>query len=169
MKQDNPVIPLASTYQTKVHPDWVDYNDHMRDSFYSLTFSLAVDRFQEETGLGDEYRKRERNTVYALEFHNYFLLEVKMFAELDIQTFVLNSDAKRIHLYQKMQSAGALVAICESMQLHVSQRGTPKAVPFPDTIYRELQSRIVPAEYLAGLMHRSRKLDINNKKREQST
>ena len=167
MKQDDPVIPLASTYQTKVHPHWVDYNDHMRDSFYSLAFSLAVDKFQEETGLGAEYRKRERNTVYALEFHNYFLLEVKMFAELDIQTFVLNSDSKRIHLYQKMHSGGELVAICESMQLHVSQRGVPKAEPFPDTIYRELQSRIVPAEYLAGLMHRSRKLDINNKKREQ--
>ena len=166
MKQIKPIQPKVSTYQTKVHPHWVDYNDHMRDSFYSLAFSLAVDKFQEETGLGASYRKSERNTVYALEFHNYFLLEVKMFAKLDIHTFVLDSDSKRIHLYQKMYSTQALVAICESMQLHVSQKGVPKAEPFPDSIYRELQSRIVSEEFLEDLMHRSRKLNINNKSRK---
>lgn len=166
MKQNKPALPKVSTYLTKVHPHWVDYNDHMRDSFYSLAFSLAVDKFQEETGLGAAYRKNERNTVYALEFHNYFLLEVKMFAELDIRTYVLDSDTKRIHLYQKMYSDQKLVAICESMQLHVSQKGVPKAEPFPNPIYLELQSRIVAMEFLDGLIHRSRKLNIKNKRQK---
>ena len=166
MKNSKPVQPKVSTYQTKVHPHWVDYNDHMRDSFYSLAFSLAVDKFQEETGLGAAYRKSERNTVYALEFHNYFLLEVKMLAKLDIHTYVLASDTKRIHLYQKMYSSQELVAICESIQLHVSQRGIPKAEPLPTEIYQELQARIVPEEFIAGLLHRSRTLNINNKRRK---
>ncbi len=163
MKRTESAKPIASTYWTKVHPDWVDYNDHMRDSFYSLAFSLAVDKFQEETGLGAAYRESSRNTVYALEFHNYFLIEVKMDAKLKIQTFVLDSDTKRIHLYQKMYSADVLVATCESMQLHVSQKGKPKAEQFPDSIYQELQSRIVSEKFLDGLLYRSRKLNVNNK------
>ena len=163
MTQMSPTNPQVSTYQAKVHPHWVDYNDHMRDSFYSLAFSLAVDKFQEETGLGADYRETERNTVYALEYHNYFLLEVKMFAELEIHTYVLDSDTKRIHIYQKMYSENELVATCESMLLNVSQNGAPKAEPFPNSIYSELQSRIVSEEFRERLMYRSRKLNINNK------
>ncbi|QFS81211.1 hypothetical protein FIV09_00040 [Roseivivax sp. THAF197b] len=33
-------------FKSTVVPDWIDYNGHMRDSSYSLAFSLAVDAFE---------------------------------------------------------------------------------------------------------------------------
>ena len=27
-------MPTLTTYQTKIIPDWVDYNGHLRDAFY---------------------------------------------------------------------------------------------------------------------------------------
>ena len=33
-------MPALTTYTTAIHPDWVDYNGHLRDAFYLLIFSL---------------------------------------------------------------------------------------------------------------------------------
>jgi len=35
-------MPALTTYTTKILPDWVDYNGHLRDAFYLLIFSYAT-------------------------------------------------------------------------------------------------------------------------------
>lgn len=34
---------MTFKFETTILPEWIDYNGHMRDSYYGLVFSLAVD------------------------------------------------------------------------------------------------------------------------------
>lgn len=126
-------------YETKVHADWIDYNGHMRDAFYGLVFSYAVDALQDEIGFDKAYRERTGCTIYLLEDHKYYLKEVKLEAQLRVETVVLVSDAKRFHLHLRMIHDGADVAICEFMELHVQKHPTPHASPMPESIARRLE------------------------------
>ncbi len=164
MNSDILAHPKAFWYKITVHPQWVDYNKHMRDAYYSLVFSLAVDKFQEEIGLGRKYREETSNTVYALEFHNFFVREVKKFDPLDVATLILTSDYKRIHLYQMMYCKDQMVAACESMQLHVTQTGTPAAAELSEELHQALKTRHIDPEIRDGLKYRSRSMGITNKR-----
>ncbi|GGE44178.1 thioesterase family protein [Actibacterium pelagium] len=121
-------------YETEIHPDWIDYNGHMRDAFYGLVFSFAVDSFQDEVGFDEAYRKQTGCTIYLLEEHKYYLKEVKVGDRVRVETVVLGSDQKRFHLYLQMIHNGEPVAICEFMLLHVNQHPTPHAEAMPSEI-----------------------------------
>lgn len=121
-------------YETTVHADWIDYNGHMRDAYYGLIFSFAVDAMQDEIGFDAAYRARTGCTIYLLEEHKFFLKEVKVGAQLRIETTVLGSDDKRFHLYMRMIHDGLDVAIGEVMELHVNQHPTPHATTMPAEI-----------------------------------
>jgi acyl-CoA thioester hydrolase len=66
---------MSSTpvYRTAVMPEWIDYNGHLRDAYYSLIVSLACDAFMDRIGLDEAYRARTRCTLYTLEMHMHFL------------------------------------------------------------------------------------------------
>ena len=36
--KDDLTKPLA-IYESEVHPDWIDYNDHMSESFYPVSYT----------------------------------------------------------------------------------------------------------------------------------
>lgn len=125
-------------YETTVISDWIDYNGHMQDAYYGLIFSFAVDAVQDAIGFDAAYRKRTGCTIYLLEDHKFFLKEVKIGAELRIETVVLDSDDKRFHLHLTMLHDGTPVAISETMELHVNQHPTPHAEAMPTEIAERL-------------------------------
>jgi acyl-CoA thioester hydrolase len=67
---------MSFVFETRVLMEWIDYNGHMRDSYYGLVFSLAVDALQDEVGLDAEYRERTGCTIYLIEDHKVYLKEV---------------------------------------------------------------------------------------------
>ncbi|WP_432448431.1 thioesterase family protein [Aliiroseovarius marinus] len=131
-------------YETTVISDWIDYNGHMQDAYYGLIFSYAVDAVQDAIGFDAAYRQRTGCTIYLLEDHKYFLKEVKLGAELRVETVVLDSDEKRFHLHLTMQHDGTPVAISETMELHVNQNPEPRAAAMPPEIAERLASARVP-------------------------
>src|SRR5208283_418129 len=56
-----------SAYRAEILPEWIDYNGHLRDAYYVLILSYAVDEVMEGLGLGAAYRERTRCTLYTLE------------------------------------------------------------------------------------------------------
>lgn len=151
---------MIFTYDTTVHPDWIDYNGHMRDAYYGLVFSHAGVSLQEQIGIDDAYRARHKCTVYLLEDHKFFLREVHESAALHIEMRVLDVDAKRYHLHLQMISDAQVVAVCEFMELHVAQTPKPHGAPMPDHILKQLQAaKICEAERMA-LAQRSRALSL---------
>lgn len=148
----------AFTYETAVHPDWIDYNGHMRDAYYGLVFSLASDAFLASVGISNSYRDTTGATVYLLECHTFYLAEVKVAAPLMVEARVLDVDAKRFLVHMTMLSEGRVRAVNERMELHVNQRPDPHAAALPDNIRANLEALKLDANDIAALPQRARKM-----------
>lgn len=151
---------MPHLFETTVQPDWIDYNGHMRDAYYGLVFSLAVDSFQDEIGFDAAYRTRTGCTIYLAEDHKFFLSEVKQGARLRIETRVLDCDAKRFHLHMQMYKGATLACVGEFMELHVNQHPKPHTAPMPDAILTQLQQRALSPEEATALPNRARALGL---------
>jgi acyl-CoA thioester hydrolase len=127
-------VPL-STYRDTVRAEWVDYNGHLRDAFYTLIFSFATDALIDQIGLPDAVRRARGRSIYTLEAHINYLHEIKEGAQVRVEIRLLAHDAKRLHLYLEMFADGGAepVAASEQMLLHVDTSG-PRSVTFDDDV-----------------------------------
>jgi acyl-CoA thioester hydrolase len=123
-------MSLLATGGRVVPPEWIDYNGHMMDAYYFLAFTEATEAFLDHVGLGAAYRARAGSGMYTAEGHLCFLSGVAGGTALCYQTQLLGHDAKRLHVFHLMTSAGRLAATCELMFLHVTD-GRVTAMP-PD-------------------------------------
>jgi acyl-CoA thioester hydrolase len=130
----------VNIYRTEVAPEWIDYNGHLRDAYYSLIVSLATDALMDRVGLDEAYRARTRCTLYTLEMHMHFLHEVKKTDVVDVSVRILGTDHKRIHAALDMRCGRYPdpVATAEIMLLHVHQGDEPKAQAFPPEVIEAL-------------------------------
>jgi acyl-CoA thioester hydrolase len=130
----------ADVFRTSIAPEWIDYNGHLRDAYYSLIFSLATDALMDRVGLDDAYRTRTRCTLYTLEMHIHFLHEVMKTDVVDVSVRILGTDRKRIHaaLDMRCDRYPDPVATAELMLLHVRQGDEPKAEAFPPEVVEAL-------------------------------
>lgn len=146
------------TFGTTILPDWIDYNGHMRDSYFGLVFSLAVDALQDKVGFDKAYRQFTGCTIYLLEDHKTFLKEVKAGALVRVESHVLACDRKRFHLYMQMFDGEVPAAVGEFMELHVAQRPEPRAAAMPEDILATLEAACLSPVQARNLKHRSRRI-----------
>lgn len=120
-------------FHVSVQPDWVDYNGHMNDAAYAKVFSLAADEFIETIGLNAEARTQFSYTMFTLETHLCYLKEAHEGEELNVYPQLLDSDAKRLHIFFKMENAtGDIVATSEQMLMGMdAEQGRPAPFPLP--------------------------------------
>jgi acyl-CoA thioester hydrolase len=132
-------LPL---YRTRVDPAWIDYNGHLRDAYYGLIVSYAVDEVMDHLGLDAEYRQRTHCTLYTLEQHIHFLHEVKASDEIAVATTILDFDRKRIHAGCRFTCARLAepAATVDMMLLHVRQGAAPASAPFPADVAQRLET-----------------------------
>lgn len=133
----------TTIYRTAVAPDWIDYNNHLRDAYYGVVLSLAIDELMDHgLGLDPEYRARTRCTLYSMEMHIHWLREVKADAQLEVDAHVLAYDAKRLHLGLDMRVAGKpdVAAAAEYMLLHYRQGDNPGTAPFPPEVTTRIEA-----------------------------
>ena len=76
-------------HRATVQQDWVDYNGHMNEAYYLLIFSHATDDFMDFGGMHAAYRKRANASVYTLETHIVYVLEVSVDEEVRVETQLL--------------------------------------------------------------------------------
>lgn len=115
-------------FQTKIPPEWVDYNGHMNDAEYARVFSYAVDAFWEAIELDSEAREATGVTTFTLESHICYLAECVENESLTVTIAILDRDAKRFHLFFALyREDGTLAATSEQMLMAVdltSRRST---------------------------------------------
>ena len=128
------------TWRGKVAPDWVDYNGHLRDAYYLLIFSFASDGLMDLMGLDAQGRAASGHTLYTLETHLNYLLEVKQGADVEVCTQVVGLDAKRLHICHGMYLQGSvtLLASNEQMLVNIDTAG-PRSAPFHLDVAARLQ------------------------------
>ncbi len=158
-------MPGPSIYSTPVAPEWIDYNGHLRDGYYTVVFSSAIDALMGSLGLDEAYRQRTHCTLYTLELHVHFLREVKQAEVLDIAVRVLGADCKRALVALDMYTARSAdpAASAEFMLLHVRQRPSPAAAEFPAEIAAAIERLRLATAALPGIGPGSRKLELRSR------
>jgi acyl-CoA thioester hydrolase len=125
-------------HRAVVQPGWVDYNNHLNDGYYTVIFSDATTALMAYIGLGPAERAATKNTLFTLEMHTNYLLEVKGGTEVRIETQLLGHDAKRLHIFHTMYRGAETepVATNEQMLMNIDMNG-PRSAPFlPDVLAR---------------------------------
>ncbi|MFT5114728.1 MAG: acyl-CoA thioester hydrolase [Parasphingorhabdus sp.] len=142
-------------FQCQIQPEWIDYNGHLRDAYYGLLFSYAVDDFMLAIGITEHYRQTVGGTFYVAEDHRFYYREVRGDGFARVQNCVLDFDAKRVQLLQRLYAGDEsdAAAVCESMQMHIVQKPEPKLAIMSDAIQLKLKEFTVPdAEPIADII-----------------
>ncbi|WDH22437.1 thioesterase family protein [Pseudomonas chlororaphis] len=134
-------MPAFTTYTTRISPDWVDYNGHLRDAFYLLIFSYATDALMDQLGMDSNHREASGNSLFTLELHLNYLHEVKLDTEVEVHTQIIGHDRKRLHLYHSLHKVGDDLELAgnEQMLLHVDLAG-PRSAPFSEPVLNRLRA-----------------------------
>ncbi|MHB8475347.1 MAG: thioesterase family protein [Steroidobacteraceae bacterium] len=160
-----PPLSELAIYRARIEPAWIDFNGHLRDAYYGLVASYAVDEVMDQLGLDAAYRERTHCTLYTLEEHLHFLHEVKSSDDLAVITSILDFDGKRIQVGCRFTCSrvSEAVATVEMMLLHVHQGAKPGAAPFPAEVAAKLESfRAAPAAREA-FAPSSRKIELKRR------
>ncbi len=152
-------------YRPTIQPEWIDYNGHVRDAYFVVALSQAIDDLMDHLGLDAEYRERTRCTLYTLELHMHYLREVKAGDQLQVTTSILDADGKRIHAGCRFTSGSSdeAVATGDVMLLHVHQGDKPASAPFPPAVASRLSALALGADESAAWGPRSRKIELKRR------
>jgi acyl-CoA thioester hydrolase len=152
-------------YRTRVLPDWIDYNGHMRDAYYVLVVSYAADALMDYLGMDANYRQRTHRTLYSVEMHVHYLHELKESDLLDVTVRIIGADAKRIHAEFFLNCArhSEPAASIEVMLLHVEQAENVATVAFPADIAGAIETLEVATAGVAAARRGSRKMELRGR------
>ena len=152
-------------YRATIDPAWIDYNGHLRDAYYGLVASLAIDDVMDYLGLDAAYRARTHSTLYTLEVHLHYLHEVKSSDDLAVASSILDFDRKRIHVGCRFSCSRVSepVATAEMMLLHVQQGEKVRVVPFPDEVAGKLAALQVSPEVREAFGPGSRAIQLKRR------
>ena len=98
-------------------PAWLDYNGHMNVAYYNAAFDLAIEDLKAAYGLTEAYRLAKQRSTVALEAHLTYQSEAGLGDELCVESRILDTDGKRLHLCQTMYRNSTLLATQETLSL----------------------------------------------------
>lgn len=159
-------MTASTDYRVVIQPDWIDYNGHLRDAYYVVALSAAIDEMMVRWGFDEAYRQATHCTLYTLELHIHYLHEIKATDELSVRTQVLDLDRKRIHAacdFLCPRLLPELAATADLMLLHVQQGEKPRSASFPPDIQERLQAARLAPEALAARGLGSRKIELRRR------
>jgi carnitine 3-dehydrogenase len=115
----DPTQPLR-LYEGMVDPSWVDYNGHLTESRYLHVFAAATDALLVRLGIDADYLGRGLS-AYTVETHIRHLREVAGLEPIAVETQILATDEKRLHVFHTMThgSRREILATGEQMLVHV--------------------------------------------------
>jgi acyl-CoA thioester hydrolase len=132
-----PVPAPLRLHETRVAPEWTDYNGHMSESAYLLVFGDSADAFFRFFGVDEDYRASGRS-LFTAETHLRHLRQARAGDRLTLTLQVLGLDAKRLRVAHEMRGdQDELLATAEQILLHVDT-AAGRVTPFPAEIARRL-------------------------------
>ena len=89
-------------YETKVHEQWIDYNEHMNVAFYYYAFEAAAIELWGFIGVDQTYRTNEEIEIETKEGHIQFIREASIGDSLRIESQIFHVSEKALLLGQEM-------------------------------------------------------------------
>jgi acyl-CoA thioester hydrolase len=123
-----------------IEKDWIDYNGHLNMAYYNVLFDRCADEALDAMGIGADYAKERRLTIYTAEAHVCYVQELHLDHKVTVSFQLLDHDAKRVRAYQEIRHIdGWLAATSETLSLHVDMAG-PKVAPFPADVLAKIEA-----------------------------
>jgi carnitine 3-dehydrogenase len=124
-------------HETRVRPEWLDYNGHATESSYLLMVSHATDELLRRIGIDAGYLAAG-GSYFTVETHICHLDEAHADERLHVTTQVLGADEKRIHVFHCIVRGAdeTTLATCEQMLLHVDTNAGRAAPAQPEVLAR---------------------------------
>lgn len=134
-----PYIGLRKT----VPKAWIDINGHMNATHYGLAVYEAHVNLTEEIGLGEAYVAANECGKAVLESHMIYEREVSEGDELEIRSWLLAVDAKRLHFFHEVYNLtqGFRAAAAEQVDIHIDLVKRQSA-NMPEALLQQLQRRV---------------------------
>jgi acyl-CoA thioester hydrolase len=131
---DMPEVPILA-WTGIVEPEWIDFNDHMSSAEYARLFHPNTGALFRRIGIGPEYIRTRRLTVFQREFRVSYERELRVGEQIEIRSYLVAHDAKRIHHAHELwhRAKGIRAAFVEYMSLHFDMK-TRRLTPFPEDV-----------------------------------
>ena len=149
-------------YRTPIAPEWIDYNGHVRDAYYGLIVSYALDAMMDQLGMDAAYREQSDCSLYTVETHTHFLREINAKDNVEVRARVIGADDVRLHAALELVCDGKEkpAATCEVMMVHVSQTPTVRISPFPKQVAAAIAQLQQATATLAASGPGSRRMEV---------
>jgi acyl-CoA thioester hydrolase len=123
-----------------IEKDWIDYNGHLNMAYYNVLFDRCADKALDAMGMGLDYVKERRLTIYTAEVHVCYVQELHLDHKVKVSFQLLDHDDKRLRAYQEIRHVdGWLAATSETLSLHVDMAG-PKVASFPTDVLAKVEA-----------------------------
>lgn len=141
---------VTTTHDETVRPEWVDYNGHMNVAYYVLVFDHGTDAFLDAVGLGAAYRHATDKSMFVVESHVTYQAETRVGDALRVETRVLGTEGKKVHLFHRMTANGKAetVATNEILLLHVDL-ASRRAAALPEDAAAKVRAHAAATAALA--------------------
>ncbi|MDN2567523.1 thioesterase family protein [Aquibium sp. A9E412] len=131
--------PFVSSAMS-VEPAWIDYNGHLNMAYYNVLFDRCSDEAFEVLGMGPDYARGRKLTIYTAEIHVCYLRELHEGDRVTCTFHLVDHDAKRLHVYQELRHTdGWTAATAEVLSLHIDMAG-PRVAPFPPDVMQRVEA-----------------------------
>jgi carnitine 3-dehydrogenase len=132
------LLGAAPVRVRRVPSEWVDYNGHVHESRYLQLFADATDALLGEIGVDAGYLAAG-GSYFTVETHLSHLRQLEAGDRVFVDTQVLESDDKRLHVFHVLLRDGEAepLATAEQMLLHVDT-ATGRAAPARDPVRARL-------------------------------
>ena len=116
-------------YETKVHEQWIDYNEHMNVAFYYYAFEAAAIELWGFIGVDQAYRTNEEIEIETKEGHIQFIREASIGDSLRIESQIYNISKETLLLGQEMFCAENILCRFGSVtEIICCKSGQPRAL-----------------------------------------
>lgn len=150
-------VPLR-LLQTTVGEDWIDVNAHMNAQHYYSVIYRAHVLMTDSLHLSGDYVSQRQLSKVVVESHHRFERELRLGDPIEVRSWLLGVDTKRLHFFHEIwqAKAGYRAGTGEQIDVHVDLR-TRRAAAFPAEVLARLQAvaavhRSVPPPARSGAL-----------------
>jgi len=133
-------VPLR-LLQTTVGQEWIDVNAHMNaQHYYSVIYQAHV-LMTDYLALSGDYVSQRQLSKVVVESHNRFERELRLGDPIEVRSWLLGVDARRLHFFHEIWQAEAdyRAGTGEQIDVHVDLR-TRRSAAFPAEVLARLQA-----------------------------
>ena len=131
-------MTIFKLHSEPLKDEWLDAYGHLNEAYYLVPFTNTTWLLQDQFNIGVEYFEQTGCALYTVETHLRYVNEVRKPAEINVESIILGSDAKKIWFAHLMVVNEQICATAEFLILHYSTR-EGKTIAMPDEVQRSLK------------------------------